>query len=904
MSDLRGMLTPMRSGQEIQESLSTFVARWQDYTGSEKGEAQTFLTELFRAYGTDRVEAGARLEDFISTAGFLDLHWPGVCIIEMKAPHVSVETAREQVKAYWEESSTDDTPAARWVVICNFREFEVWEPGRYPKSPRIRFALTELPQRLEALSFLQGEDQVPSFLEHHKELTTRTAAWVAEAYHSMADRRAAQSVELQRFVMQSVWTMFAEDLGLLHGSPFQNTIELLRKDPSRNPAAELGFLFRVLNQKGKQNRKGILAGTAYVNGELFAQPAEVELNREELDLFAKASESDWSKVDPTIFGSLMELVIGQEKRWERGAHYTHEADIMKIVGPTIVRPWQERIDAATTPQEAADLLDELSRFRVLDPACGCGNFLYIAYRELRGLEFELKSRIDDLASSTGLPAPNGPRPFYPVTNLLGLEIERISVLITRVTLWMGQRQMIDRFGPAEDPLPLVGLPGIQHADALRAPWPETDCIIGNPPFMGASHVRSNLGDQYTDWLKKEFGVGVKDLCTYWFRLTHEHLADGQRAGLVGTNSIAQNFGRSASLAYILAEGGTITDAVSSQKWPGEAMVHVSLVNWLKGSEDGPFHLDGDEVPAIGASLRVPHGWEPVVLPQNAGKCFEGPSPKAKGLVLTEAKANELLAADPANAEVVKRYLTAADLTDRPDQSASRWCIDFGLMPLEDAVAYKAPMAWVRAEVKPVRESNNRRAYRENWWKFAEPRTAMRKVLEPLRRFPAIAGHSKRVSIAWVESRVLPSNATDVFAFHDDFSMGVLQSSAHVAWAWFRSSTLGASLRYTPTSSFQTFPWPDRATGAQREAVAAACRAMLAERTRICTERQIGLTTLYNLVDEGAFAELKAQHRKLDVFVAACYGWPAAVAQDHDELVRHLLDLNREISQGERDYDPF
>ncbi|MFL0578039.1 DNA methyltransferase [Dietzia sp. 179-F 9C3 NHS] len=894
----------MRSGQEIQEALEGFVERWKDYTGSEKGEAQTFLTELFRAYGTDRVEVGARLEDFISTAGFLDLHWPGVCIIEMKAPHVSVETAREQVKAYWEESSTDDTPAARWVVICNFREFEVWEPGRYPKSPRIRFSLGELPQRLEALSFLQGEDQVPSFLEHHKELTTRTAAWVAEAYHSMADRRAAPSSEIQRFVMQSVWTMFAEDLGLLHGSPFQNTVELLRKDPSRNSAAELGYLFRVLNQKGKHNRKGLLAGTAYVNGELFAQPAEVELNAAELELFAKASASDWSKVDPTIFGSLMELVIGQEKRWERGAHYTHEADIMKIVGPTIVRPWQERIDAATSPQEAADLLDELCAFRVLDPACGCGNFLYIAYRELRGLESELNRRIDDLASETGLPAPAGPRPFYPVTNLLGLEIERVSVLITRVTLWMGQRQMIDRFGPAEDPLPLVGLPGIQHADALRTPWPETDCIIGNPPFMGSQRVRASLGDQYTEWLKTQFGVGVKDLCTYWFRIAQDHLKVGQRAGLVGTNSVAQNKGRAASLQYIADNGGVITDAVSSQKWPGEAKVHVSLVNWVKGEQPEQFILDGEEVEGISTSLGPVMGWEPVKLTANKGKSFQGATPGNAGFLVSAEKASEFVGEHYENRSVVKRSMTANDITEEWNQEPTRWTIDFGVLALEDALQYGGPLAVVREKVRPERESNNRASYRKYWWRFVEPRPAMRAALAPLSRFPVIAIHAKRFAMAWAEKDWLPSNAIIAFAFDDDFSMGVLQSSAHVAWAWFRSSTLETRLRYTPTSSYQTFPWPDRMTEAQREAVAAAGRAMLAERTRICTERQIGLTELYNLVDEGAFAELKTLHKKLDVAVAACYRWPASIAQDHDELVRRLLDLNRKISQGERDYDPF
>ncbi len=189
-----------------------------------------------------------------------------------------------------------------------------------------------------------------------------------------------------------------------------------------------------------------LAGTRYVNGQLFADPAEVDLKRDELDLLAGAAEYDWSQVDPTIFGSLLEGVIGRERRWELGAHYTHETDILKIVEPTIVRPWQDQIDQASTPQQARQLLEELTSFVVLDPACGCGNFLYIAYRELRGLEHQLKQRITDLAASTGQPLPAQPWPFYPLANIRGIDIEPVAVLIARVTLWMGHRQMLETTG--------------------------------------------------------------------------------------------------------------------------------------------------------------------------------------------------------------------------------------------------------------------------------------------------------------------------------------------------------------------------------------------------------------------------------------------------------------------------
>ncbi|MGH3448996.1 MAG: type IIL restriction-modification enzyme MmeI, partial [Nocardioidaceae bacterium] len=439
-----------RSGLEIQAALRKFAAKWASYSGSERGEAQTFLNELFACYGTDRHHVGGIFEDFAASAGFMDLHWPGICIIEMKAPSRDVSVGREQVKRYWEASSDPerDIGAVRWVVICNFAQLEIWEPGRFPRNPRVTVALTDLPDRYDVLNFLAGPNVEPIFVEHHRQLTKEAAEKVAACYQSLVDRTAAPPDEIQRFVMQTVWCMFAEDLLMLGGWPLQGTIKRLLQHPDRSPAAEIGMLFRVLNQKGSHNRKGLLEGTTYVNGELFAEPAAVELNHEELQLLLDASQFDWRVVDPTIFGSLMEGVLGHDRRWELGAHYTHEADIMKIVTPTIVRPWHERIDAVESPSEARALLDELCAFTVLDPACGCGNFLYVAYRELRALEHELKERITELAAAKGLAVPARPWPFVPLTNVQGNDIERAAVMIARVTLWMGHRQMIDLYGEA------------------------------------------------------------------------------------------------------------------------------------------------------------------------------------------------------------------------------------------------------------------------------------------------------------------------------------------------------------------------------------------------------------------------------------------------------------------------
>lgn len=756
--------------------------------------------------------------------------------------------------------------------------------------------------------FLAAPTLAPSFVDHYRELTKEATASIALLYQSLKDRSAAPMDEIQRFTLQCVWSLFAEDLGMLDGYPLQNIVHTLRQDPTRSSAAEIGMFFRVLNQRGDHNRQGVLRGTRYVNGELFAQPAEVNLNQDELTLIAKAAEHDWRKVDPTIFGSLMEGVLGRDRRWELGAHYTHEADILKIVEPTIIRPWQRWIDACTSPTQARELLDELCSFRVLDPACGCGNFLYVAYRELRSLEHQLKARIATLAAEQGAAKPPGPWPYYRLSNLQGIDIEPVAVLIARVTLWMGHRQMVDRFGEAEPVLPLVDLSSIRIADALSAEWPETDAIVGNPPFLGAKHLRPQRGDAYVDWMIRQFGVGVKDYCVYWFRIAHDHLKPEQRAGLVGTNSVSQTSGRSASLDYLLADGSQITDAVSSQKWPGEAKVHVSLVNWIKQpAAPCDATLDGVHVDGISSQLRTldisTTGVE--VLAANGNRAFAGVVPQAKGFILGDTEARTLISSTPSLGEVINPFLNGEDIVTEPNGGPSRWVVDFQSLPLEEASRYPIALNIARTRVKPEREVSKNRAVEDRWWLFGRRVEGMRSAVASMPRFVGASSTGKRFAAAWQNSSTVANNAVCVFAFEDDFSMGVLQSRAHVAWAWAQASTLKGDLRYTPTSVFMTFPWAGAfANDVQREAVAEACRQLLARRSKICQLEQIGLTKLYNAMDEGAWADLKKLHQVLDDSVAACYGWPRSVAQDDAEIVRRLTALNKEITEGRWPYDPF
>jgi hypothetical protein len=708
--------------------------------------------------------------------------------------------------------------------------------------------------------------------------------------------------------------MFAEDLDQLEGRLFSRIVEDLLANRQRSSADDLGLLFDWLNRDEPRPPGGLYADTRYVNGGLFERPAHVHLDHDELTLLALACEYDWRKVEPHIFGSLLEGALGREAQWSLGAHYTHEADIQKVVQPTIVEPWRERIENAANLREVQKLQHDLLNFVVLDPASGSGNFLYIAYREMRRLERRLHDRERDFRRRGGMRHDDQTAlsAFFPLHNIRGIELQPFAVALARVTLWMAHKLAVDELDLAESTLPLADLSGIQAGDALRMPWPRASVIIGNPPFHGDRHLRGLLGDAYVRWLEQTFNCGIKDYCVYWFRKSHDHLQPGQRAGLVGTNSITQNRARPASLGYITDHGGLITNAVSTQDWPGDAAVDVSIVNWIKEPDPGDVinpTLDGIALTEpIAPSLRA---WSSAVeraypLAANAGRAFYGCLPGDAGFLLSPDEAVDLLDGKPDEwRRVVRPYLIGNDLTTDPRQEPSRWVIDFGRRSLEDALEFEEALDIVRERVKPARDRIRRPTYKTYWWRFKEPLKEMRTAIEPLARYIASPAQAKRIQFSWVDKDVCPSNLVAVFAFDDDYAMGVLSAFAHHAWLTAGWSTLEDRTRYTTSTVFPTFPWPPQPTPRQREAIAQASRDAMDTRLTLCREHEVGLTQLYNHLDDGAFQALRDRHQVLDRAVAAAYGWPASAATEPaTETNRRLLNLNFAIAAGEQPYAPW
>ncbi len=694
-------------------------------------------------------------------------------------------------------------------MLCAFKRFEVWEPGKFPKAPQVKFDLDELPDRYTSLLFLTGGE--PVFNARQESVSLEAAGKLADLFQGLEERGEGDPQSRRRFILQAVWCMFAEDMGQIPGQGFTRVVDDLIANPRRSSADDLGRLFEYLNDPSPERPKhGLYADVPYANGSLFAEPSRIDLTPEELALLREVSASNWHEVQPAIFGSLLQGVFGHEKQWRLGAHYTHESEIQKIVLPTIVEPWTERIEALSTYKEAQQAQADLLNYVVLDPACGSGNFLYVAYRELRRIEAKLAARASELALAEGRPAQQGLSAFFPLQNMRGIEIEQFGVDLARVTLWMGHRLAVEKLELGESTLPLADLSGIRRGDALRVEWGEANAIISNPPYHGSQNLRQILDEDYVEWLKDHFDAGLKDFCVYWFRLAADQMRPGDRAGMVGTNSISQNRARGASLNYVVKKGGVITDAVSRQKWPGEAVVNVSIVNWVQNPSEPPEHfvLDGEPVEGINTRLReskvAVEEYDP--LPANRGRSFQGPIPVGE-FYLAPDEAELLLSSNTDYSDVVRPYLVGDDIAEDPEQKPRRFVIDFGLRALEEAMKYPEALELVRERVKPVRDDNKMKQRRERWWLFGSPAQEMRLAVAPLPRYIAGNRIGKRFLFCWADASVCPSDLTIVFAFDDDYSMGVLTSSIHGAWARSESSTLRVDLRYTPTSCFETFPWP-------------------------------------------------------------------------------------------------
>ncbi len=911
--------------------------------GDEKSDAQTFLLHLFEAFGhnANTLPENCTFEYRVRFVGdrtkYADLVWPGRVLIEMKSRGAKLSQHYQQTFDYWLNLVPHRPP---YVVLCNFDDLWIYDFNTQLHEPVDRVKVSELPARHSALNFLFPRQFAPVFGNNWVAVTRKAAQSVADAFNSMVSRNEDRASS-RRFILQSVVAMFSEDIGLLPESLFTSLLEECRRGASAYDL--VGGLFRQMNE-ARPARGGRFAGVDYFNGGLFAQVEPIELQPAEIGLLLDAAKEDWSRVQPVIFGTLFEGSLLKAQRHALGAHFTYESDIQKIVRPTIVRPWEERIAAAKNVSELLELLRQLRVFRVLDPACGCGNFLFVAYRALRELEQNLllrlftqdKRQFEKVSTASGI----SPKQFF------GLDVNENAVETAKVTLMLARRLAARRaheFWEAhrdvlpggdthalqfEKDLPLDNLDdNILCCDALFTPWPDADAIIGNPPYLGSRFLAKEHGYEYARKVNAAFPEVPKmaDFCVHWFRLAHDALKPGARAGLVATKTITQNESREASLDYVVKNGGTIIEAVSTQVWPGEAVVRVCIVNWVKGKAPGLkkiFTQLGDSktdewkceaVEMIGPTLATKTevtAAKVLRANQEPKRVYVGQYPFNEGFWLTPEEAGMLLKEHPDHREVLFPYMIGRDLVDsgRP----SRWIIDFAQREMTEAMHFTVAFKRVEKLVMPVvlakgerekhatgKESTRWSRLSKRWWQLRDYQPGTMAAISAVPRYIACSRVTKRPVFEFISQTIHPDNTLIVFPLADDYSFGILQSGIH--WAWFtaRCSTLGGTFRYTSDTVFDTFPWPQTPTLKNIRAVAEAAIALRKLRHEIMQDNGWSLRELYKSLETLGENRLREAHAVLETSVRAAYGM-----KEKDDILAFLLKLNLELAAKESKGEPI
>ncbi len=932
--------TPRAPCDNRRMDLLAFQAKWRGVTLTERSASQSHFNDLCALFGVptpveaDPTGAWYTFEKGATKAtggkGWADVWRRGAFGWEYKGHHADLVAAYRQLQLY-----RDDLENPPLLVACDLDRFEVHTnfTGTTPDVHRFDLAGLSDPVNLRVLRAVFTE---PLSLRPRRtaQAVTEDAAQRFGALAGALHGRGVPPEAAAHFLVQLLFCLFAEDTGLLPKGLFGELLAGSARAPDRFPARAAALL--VAMRDG-----GDFGATALrrFNGGLFARVAPVPLTGAELADLAAAASLDWGSVEPAIFGTLFERSLDPAKRAQLGAHYTGKDDIVRVVEPVVAVPLRRRwaavrteadrlaalVEAAPTPQTRRNrqatlagalgaFREELRGVRVLDPACGSGNFLYVALAALLDLEKEVLT----YGAAHGLPLGF---PLVGPGQLAGLELNAYARELAQAVVWIGYLQWLNANGfppGSRDPI-LEPLETIRLQDALldrsdpvhprEAAWPAADFIIGNPPFLGDKRLRGELGDQYTDALWSAFKGRVPpgaDLVCYFFEKARASIASEatKRAGLLSTNSIRGGANR--RVLERIKQSGDIFAAWKDEPWILEgAAVRISIIAFDNGEQQERM-LDGAPVAVINPDLT---GALDVTtakrLSENAGIGFLGVQKNGPFDVPGDvARIWLALPRNPngrENSDVVKRRMNGYDLTRR---SVDHWLIDFGPdMSEAEAALYEAPFEYVRTVVRPVREKNPVRSNREKWWIHTKPRPAMRLAIASLDRFVCTPTVAKHRVFVWVNSTVVPDHQLVVFARQDEYFFGVLHSRAHEVWSLRMGTSLEDRPRYTPTTCFETFPlpWPpgqEPWRDPRLHAIAAAARTLDEQRRAWldppgATAAELKKRTLTNLYNARP-AWLAQAHAALDRAVWAAYGWEDEPDATPDEaILARLLVLNGE-----------
>lgn len=921
------------SWNEIRARAAVFAKEWKD-AHYEKGETQTFYNEFFEVFGNRRRNVAVyeeKVKKLNHTHGFIDLFWPGHLLIEQKSAGRDLAKAREQATDYFVSLTEKEKP--RYILLSDFQTFELLD---LDENEEYRFTLSQLPDQIRHFSFIAGyqqqkyRDQDPANIE---------ASELMSNLHKHLEQSGYTGHDLEHLLVRIMFCLFAEDTGIF---PIESILRLI-EDKTEADGSDLGswliHLFQVLNTPPDKRQKNLdedLAAFPYVNGQLFADAIRIpSFNTDMRDALLKCAYFNWTKVSPALFGSLFQTVILPEAQRQGGAHYTSEKNILKVIHPLFLDELREEFEHIKAlkvgqKQKFEQLQEKLSKLYFFDPACGCGNFLILAFRELRELELDILEELypgENRQTVLNIAALTKIR----VNQFYGIEIEEFPARIAEAAMWLVDHQMnmklSESFGQAFTRLPLTESAHIYHGNALTTEWtdiisPEKcSYILGNPPFVGSKYMTSEQRKELMAVFQDVKGAGTLDYVAAWYGKSARYIQNTKiKCALVSTNSITQ--GEQVSILWdtLMKEYGikihfahrTFKWTIDEKKTKGMrlAAVFVVIVGFAAYEPDQKYLFEYETLTSnphkIKANSINPYlvdGSDLIISRRSKVLCDVpeigiGNKPIDGGYYLfTPEEKEEFLLQEPDAEKFFRRWLGSVEFLNGHE----RWCLWLGEASPSDLKAL--PKCLDRIEkVRRYRLGEIPAKDKENTPKNKKRNDQTQKLADTPTRFhvenmpngnylviPEVSSERRHyIPIGFERPETLCSNLVKIAPYASLFHLGVLSSTMHMDWMRYTAGRLEGRYRYSKDIVYNNFPWPD-ASEKDKVNISEKSQAVLDARA------QFPDSSLSDLYDPNTMPPvlLKA-HQALDKSVDKAYR--SAPFKDEKERIEFLFERYQKLTE--------
>lgn len=886
------------SWNEIKTRATVFANEWKDEV-SEDAEAKSFWDDFFNVFGISRRRV-ASFEQQVSLtpgssshgegrkrSGFIDLLWKGMILIEHKSRGKDLTKAYQQAKDYFPGLKEKELP--RYILVSDFERFNLYD---LETNESYQFALTEFVQHVHLFGFIAGYEK--RVYKEQDPVNIEAAALMGKL-HDKLKAIGYEGHALELYLVRLLFCLFADDTNIFEKGILHDYIDLRTNEDGSDLAAHIGQLFDVLNTPRDKRFKNLdenLAAFPYVNGKLFEERLptasfDSDMRKTLLDCCLL----DWGKISPAIFGSMFQSVMNPKERRNLGAHYTSEKNIMKLIKPLFLDDlWKEYEQVKDSKPKLQKLHEKISRMRFLDPACGCGNFLIIAYRELRLLEMEIVKTLLKGQTVTDIS-------YYfllDVDQFYGIEYEEFPAQIAQVAMWLIDHQMnmkaSETFGEYYVRLPLRKSATIRHGNALRIDWQSLiepmpwekgeakfDFIFGNPPFIGSRIMNKNQKQDLINVFDFAQNIGDLDYVTAWYITAAKYIQKSKiKVAFVSTNSIVQGLQTTILWRHMLNRYCIkIHFAHRTFKWSNEAKgnaavycVIIGFANYdstqkklfeyedIKGEPHelivnniNPYLLSGNDI-------LIDRQQNPIC---NVPKMHFGNMPADGGeLLFTTEEKNNFLEKEPNAINYLRKFVGSHEFINKID----RWCL--WLQDINPTELKKLKFVVERVErVRKIREQSSRPQLASIPHLFAQ--ITQPKDLDYI-MIPSVSSERRKyIPMGFEKSEVIASNLCLIIPKATIYHFGILTSNIHMSWVNCICGRLKSDYRYSKDIVYNNFPWPENPTDKQKESVEAAAQAVLDARAMFPD------ASLADLYDPNTMPPVLVKaHQALDKAVDLCY----------------------------------